>query len=376
MVRASPLRKASLSLIGTIIGAGIFGLPAIFVRVGFWPGTALFVLLTLVVLATHLLYAEVCLAFRQKMRLTGYAGRELGRAGFLIASITHPLQIVGSNLIYLVLGGEFLASLALVLFRLTVDPIVFSVVLFVVTALIVLVGLRFMARVESSATWLLIASMVFAIVLLSFSTRHATPLPSHWPLFIFPFGAFLFSLSGFPVIAEIVEIAERNRHRTYLAIIIGTLVAAWLSWMFGMGVALFSNGRSTLDPGTLASILPVAWGWMIPLVGILAVLTSYVTTAQELKSTVRFDFHLRREAAWAVAVLVPFVCLFFVSRDLITMIGWVGTIFGGINGTLIAVISYRVLSRQPHVKHWLTSLAFFVAVAYGVGMILSITSRL
>jgi len=362
--------KASLSLIGTIVGAGIFGLPAVFVRVGYWPGTLLFLLLTGVVLVTHLLYAETCLSTRQKMRLPGFARRELGRGGFAIAALTHPLQIVGANVIYLIMGGQFLASLIAFFFGPIIDPQIFSVALFVVTALVVLAGLRFMAKIESSATWLLIACLfLMALLLLPFSA-HPDTLPSHWTLFMLPFGAILFTLSGFPVIGEIVEIAGRDRYKTYLAVIIGTLASAWLSWMFGMGVALASGGKGNLDPAHLMAVLPSAWGWLVPLVGFLAIATSYVTTAQELKCTLRFDFMFRRETAWIAAMVIPLLLFFIIPLDTVSLIAWVGAIFGSINGILIAAISHRILRRDPQGKHYLIALGFFAAVAYSVGLML------
>ena len=61
--------QAALAMTGTIVGAGVFGLPAVFARIGFVWGTILYLGLACVVTAMHLLYVEVHLAAGSSHRL-------------------------------------------------------------------------------------------------------------------------------------------------------------------------------------------------------------------------------------------------------------------------------------------------------------------
>jgi amino acid permease len=100
-----------LALVGTVIGAGIFGVPAMIGAWGVIPATFGFVIITGVVLCSHLLYAEAMLQHHVKGRLSGHAGHFLGPVGAVAGGITETLQVIGSNFAYIILGGEFLAVL-------------------------------------------------------------------------------------------------------------------------------------------------------------------------------------------------------------------------------------------------------------------------
>ena len=73
--------RAISALVGTVIGAGIFGIPYVVAKIGFLPG--IFYLLTLgtLVLFLNLLYGEVILRTPGDHQLTGYAEIYLGKFG-------------------------------------------------------------------------------------------------------------------------------------------------------------------------------------------------------------------------------------------------------------------------------------------------------
>ena len=54
--------KASFTLFGTIVGAGIFGLPYVVQKAGYLPGLFWMVVLAGAVMLTHLLYGEIVMA--------------------------------------------------------------------------------------------------------------------------------------------------------------------------------------------------------------------------------------------------------------------------------------------------------------------------
>ncbi|MBM3204679.1 hypothetical protein FJZ48_01705 [Candidatus Uhrbacteria bacterium] len=341
--RATSVSKASLTLLGTIIGAGVFGLPALFSYVGFWPGTLLFWFLAGIMLLTHVYLVEIILAFRKKMRLAGYAREVLGKRGFIMASITYPGQIIGVNLIYIILGGAFLSMLGhgIGLHQ----PLVFWQLLFwAIGGAIVLSGFKFLATFETIATWFLIGSMVVVIGLSTGSWNIRALSYADWSHFFVPFGVFLFSLFGVSVISEIVELSGRNREKAFRAVTIGTLGAALLSWAFGVSLYL-AVGRVGRDPFDLISALPSSWSWLLPVFGILAIITSFVTTAEDLKQTFHFDFHLRPRASWLLALFIPLL-LFITQRDFLSTVDFVGTVFGGLNCLLVIFIALKLFAHR------------------------------
>lgn len=365
--RAKSVRKSTLTVLGTIIGAGIFGLPALFSQVGFWPGTLLFWSLALLVLLTHFLYIEIILRTKERMRLAGHARHWLGPIGFGIAAFTYPLQIVGVNFVYLLLGGEFLAAMARGL-GLGGGVLFWQMLFWIGGSLTVFVGLKFVAKVEGVATWLLIVALLLVIMVASGTIHEGRAPVAQWHVFFLPFGVFLFALSGMSIIGEAADLVNRNRKNTYVAVTMGTLGAALLSWLFGAVMALAAGGRIGRTTADLIALLPGAWAWLIPVMGFLAVLTSYITTAQDLKASLHLDFHAPKKVAWFLALFAPMVLLFLTARDFLSVIDVVGTVLTGANGVLIAFIAWNVWIKNRALT-WMMVASPLVAAAFLFGII-------
>jgi tyrosine-specific transport protein len=363
--RGKAIRKSILTVLGTIIGAGIFGLPALFAEVGFWPGTVLFWALTLLILLTHYLYIEVILRTKGRMRLAGHAEHWLGPIGFWIAAVTYPLQIIGVNFVYLLLGGGFLADLAQQV-GVGRSVLFWQLLFWAIGSVTVFVGLKFVAKVESAATWLLIAGLLAVILMTGSALRETFIPPAHWDRLFFPFGVFLFAVSGLSIIGEAADLVKRNRRDAYLAVTVGTLGAALLSWLFG--VTLSRQIIGSTDAISSIGYLMINWRWLIPTVGFLAIATSYITTAQDLKATFHLDFRIPKTIAWFLALFTPMLLLFVVKSDFLNALNVIGTLFTGANGILVAMIAWMVWRKHRHLT-WIAIAAPCVAAAFLFGII-------
>jgi amino acid permease len=365
-------RRGTLALVGTIIGAGVFGLPAMFSRVGFWPGTILFFLIALIITGAHLLYVDIILATKEKKRLAGYAKAELGQAGFWLASAVYPLQVVGINLAYILLGGYFLQVLASMV-GLHDGRIFWQALFWIGGSLTVLYGLKVVAKVEVVGTWLLVVAMLLATALVARDIDPGQLLIANWRAFFVPFGIFLLSMSGLSVIPEIVEVTGRFRRQAMTAVAAGTIVAAMVSWIFGVVLYLASSDAvsgAILDPEQLMYLLPVAWRWLMPCVGFLAIATSYITTAQDLKETLHWDFSFSQNKAWFLALFTPFILLWLVRPDFLSVIDFVGSMFASLTAILIGCMAIHVYARQKTGHRFLRALVpSLVIFGFLIGMI-------
>jgi tyrosine-specific transport protein len=363
-------------MVGTIIGAGIFGLPAAFARVGFVPATLLFFILAFAVTATHLILAEQMLATTSRERLAGIARRGLGEFAFRATSITYPLGILAANFAYIILGGEFLSVMARGLgFELSVA--MWQILFWVAGALTVIFGLKLVSRVEAVAT----AALVVAI---GIALYYAWPLidahqiiTATWDNWHLPFGVFLFSLSGITVVGEVVEITARRRREVYLAIVAGTFVSALLSWSFGAVLFLAAHGYPIRHAVDIVSVLPAGAAWIVPLLGFLAVATSYITTAQDLRVSLEQDQKWKPHTALAASLCTPLAMLALFSRDFLSTIGFIGSVFIGFNGIIIGALGYKALLRhRDYLRHVLgtAGCALLISV-YLFGILQRLLSR-
>jgi amino acid permease len=330
---------ATLALVGTIIGAGVFGVPAMIGAWGAIPATIGFWIITLAVLATHLLYAEAILRHRTKARLSGHAGYYLGPVGAVVGGLAETLQIFGCNLAYIILGGGFLAVLA---GSVGVHaPVLFWQVLFSLGGIIsVLAGLGWISRVGALFTWSLVAVMVLIIgISLGRLDFHLiTLLPVHASFE--PYGVFLFALFGLNAVPEMAELVDARREDLMKSVIRATLGAAALIYLFGVSAWLASSGTLGREPTDLIRILPVYVSLLIPVFGFLAVSTPYLMTAYDLGSMFRLDFDVPTPLAWTIALGVPMLLLFMTTRDFMGTIGLVGSLFGA-GSAIVAVLAGR-----------------------------------
>ncbi len=332
-------------MIGTIIGAGIFALPAAFAVVGFWPGTLLYWTLAAAVLLTHQLYAGLLLASRKPVRLTGLVNQHLDPVFHSIAAITYPLQIVASNYAYLILGGEFFAILANAS-GIHLPVVLWQLLFWIGGAATVLIGMKAVIKINDYASAAKVTALLLAVVIAAPFVDVSLGKALSWDGWFLPFGVFLFSLSGLNAVGEVVEIAKRKSVDVYLAVGIGTIVSAVLSWLFGVIMYFAARGYPVRTTAELISILPSGWALLIPLLGLLAVMTAYLNTAEDLHETLQLDFKLDKKMSAGLALGVPFILLLVLSRDFLNTIGFIGSVFVGINGLLVCALAFRSFERE------------------------------
>ena len=72
---------AASTLIGTIIGAGIFGIPYVVVKSGFPIGLTHILIIAILTIITMLYLGEIALRTKENCHLAGYAEKYLGKKG-------------------------------------------------------------------------------------------------------------------------------------------------------------------------------------------------------------------------------------------------------------------------------------------------------
>jgi len=215
---------ASATLVGTIVGVGLFGLPYIAARAGIVPVVFYLVFLGGVVTFLHLIYGEVVLRTEHKHRLTGYAGHYLGRGGKVLAGGAFFFGIYGALLAYLVIGGQFLSVMVSRLFP-AFTPFWGTILLASVGFVIVLKGIRSVGFFEVLMTAVLLSLILGLLVYgTNFISLDNIVLWGSRQVLLLPYGVVLFSLWGTSAIPEIREFFGKRPQNLKKAIITGTIV--------------------------------------------------------------------------------------------------------------------------------------------------------
>ena len=375
--RPSSVARASLTMLGTTIGAGVFAIPFAMKTLGGFAGSLIFWTIAAVILSAHLLYGYVLLhdVGLHGRRFPGHVKHILGsRAGYL-SIFSYSFHILGACAAYILLGGEFLMKL-FAFAHLPLGSVGWETVYWLGGAISVYFGLRVIQRIDSAMATCLI--FLLGVAIACFITR-ADPtffITSHWSEMFAPLGILVFSLNAFAVIPEVVEISGRGED-AYWAIGLGSVGAAVLIWAFGTLGAAAVGSALTADPGSIALAFPSMLWWLLPAVGFCSVSTSFITVTQDLASMIRFDLRQPKLFALSVALVIPFVLALTVRQNFSGIVSVVGGTFGSIDGMLIAVMALVFLKKQrrklPHPITYIALACFAVFFVTFIWRILNLS---
>jgi len=334
--------KATALLTGTVIGAGVLGIPYIVAKSGFLTGLLVMVVLGLLILMLNLFYGEVILRTTGNHQLPGYAERYLGKKAKTIAVFSLFFGIYGALVAYIIGEGRSLSSIF------GLNPFIFSILFFIFASYIVYRGLKEISKYE----FYFLALVLFLILVISgisiFSGDFDPENVSKFEvrnLFI-PFGVILFAFRGLEAIPEMKEYLTKDRKKLKKAITIGSLIPLFVYVLFAFAT-IGITGSNTTEIATIG--LGNQLGEFILLFGnlfaIFAMLTSFLTLALAMKEIYMFDYKIKPKLAWALTVFIPLIPFLFGLNSFIMVIAVTGALSGGLEGILITLMFWKAKKK-------------------------------
>lgn len=353
-------------LTGTIIGAGVLGIPFVVMQSGFLIGALEIILLGFAILTTNLFVGEVVLRTKGNHQLTGYAEKYLGKTGKKIMTVTMVFGTYGALLAYIIGEGESLFAI----FQ-NLSPVIFSLIFFCVVSTIVFIGLKVIKRVEVLFS-LTVLAIIIGISIVSITNMNINNLTTiSLPNLFIPYGTILFAFAGAAAIPEMKEILIRKRKIMKKSILIGSLIpliAYFLFAAFTIGVTGFNTTEiATIGLGRVLGQKMVLFG---NLFAIFAMGTSFLTLGLALKEMFHYDYKLNKNLAWILTCIIPIVAFLLGIKSFIKTIGTTGAIAGGVEGTLLVLMfiaSKKKGDRKPEyeLKKHLSIAALLILVYIG-----------
>ena len=355
------------TLVGTIVGAGIFGLPYVISKSGVIPGIFYFVVLGGVVMLLHLLFGEICLRTNEKHRLMGYASMYLGVWAQILAAFATIVGSIGALLVYIIFGGHFLTIAASPFIHIPNE--IASFVFWIFLSLCVLGGIRLISRLEflMSLAMLGISGVIFFFALPHFTLSNLSFIEGS-NIFL-PYGVILFSLVGWSAIPEIADLFKNHKQkRTLDNLIVLTFAAVTIFYVLFAFLVAGVSGPATSE-NALDGLKPVLGDRIVflgSIFGLFALATSFLVVGNYLKNSLRYDVKLSFPIASAIAALVPFGLFLLGLRDVIMIMGVLGAFLGAVEGALIVLIYQKAKKksdRVPEYKMRVPGVVLFVLLA-------------
>ncbi len=372
-----PFWRAVAIMVGSVIGVGVFALPYTFSQSGFLIGASFLVGMTVFLGTMQLMYGEIALQTPGNHdRLVGYVRRYLGRNASRVALIALFGTLVGAMLAYIIVGGEFLHVLLSPL--LGGSAFVYSLFFAGLIGTLTWRGFSSLARIEL---------VVMSVLIFLFGFMSLAALPHvEWQnltyintsnLFL-PYGVILFSMAGLAAVPEMEEVLG-NKAKLLLpkAIILSLSIIAlvYLVFTFTVVGSLGALTSPTALPGLVTLLGPV-FGVVGSFMGTLTLISIALMVNGEMQNTFKYDLAMPKWAAWLIVSGVPPLLYLLGIRELSTLVGFVGALFGGILGIMI-VLTYEKMRRSPlcaehkclevpHILSWTVITVFFVGIVWEV----------
>lgn len=365
--------EAVAILVGSIIGAGILGIPYAAAKAGWIIAVIYLVCLGVLLMGLNLMLGEIVVRTKKPLQIPGLAAKYLGRYGKTAVSFITLFGAFGALLAYIIGTGQILQAL--------IGGIAgqWSIVFWLFASLIVFFGLRLVQRLDMLLT---LTIFVFLIVFVFISAPQIR-LPNlfssiGWQYLLLPYGVILFALQGINAIPQIEAVLPAQQKRLKAAIVAGSLLPVVVYLIFFTTVLGVTGAETT----TVASVgLGQRLGPAVVLIANLFALftmgTCFVNTAIAIRKQFEWDYNMRPLLAWFLTAYVPLIVFLLGARDFIKTIDFLGAIFGGLNAVVIVAIYWNakkkgdLLAHGFHLSHT-ALLSVLIVIVFTVGAILTI----
>ena len=359
-------------LSGTIIGIGLFALPFVALKSGIMVLLFYFLLIGPIAILVHYFFAELAIHTPDFKRLPGFVRIYLGKRAEIFSRVIIILALIGTNLAYLILGGEFLNEL----FNPFIggNSFIYTSIYFILGAAIIFFGIKAIAKIQ------FFGLLLFFLVLF-FIFFKGFPFWSFDNLFLktgglkdffLPYGVVLFSLWGVVVVPEIEETLGDQKEILRKIIPISIILPIFVSILFTFSV-LGITGLETTE-SALTGLRNVLGDGVVSLTlffGVLTTFTSFIVLGLTLKKVLWYDMKIPKKTAWAIACFSPFLLFLIGFKDFIAVVSFVGAVMWATEGILINLM-YKKLPferlKYPRLRH----LAYPLIIIFLLGIIYEI----
>jgi amino acid permease len=355
--------QAVFLLVSTIVGLGVFLLPAAAVASGIYFWLWFFILIGVIFLL-HLVYGEIIFSVGEKHNLPGLVARLINPKFKPLVWLIDFIWIELIVLLYLVALAKFVPLI------LPIEPFLVKLAMAIFAAIIAGLSLNPFAKIEAVLSFLLIA--LFAVISLSLASQmrfENLTVSATSPLFAY--GILLFSFAGFSALPLVYDLIGQNTTVFRRVNLAALLIVAFIYILFTLTmVGAFGQTVSEESLTSLSTSAPKFFLVIAVILAVLNIITTFISIVFYLIRGLADDFKLRHSMAWALIVLPVFIFVFLPIERLADLADIVGSVFIGLH--LVFLLWCYI--RLPRIRYfgipktiaWLLILLFFLGILQSV----------
>ncbi|MBU3964238.1 amino acid permease [Patescibacteria group bacterium] len=363
--------KALTVFVSTIIGVGIFGLPWVAAKSGFFVLLGYFLILGTVAILVHLILGEIVVGTKEERRFPGYVKQYLGKRWGTVSFIAMCAGLFGAQLAYLVVGGGFLANILSP--YLGGSVLIYVLFFFAIGSLLIYRGIKSICLTEFLILILFLGILVFFVVRALPYINPVNFLQVDLKYIFLPYGVIVFSLWGSAILPEVKEILGKRKKDLRKVIISGIIISAIVYLIFIIAIMGVSGQGTSEDAiSGFGSIVGGNVSRIGFIFGLLTCFSSYLMLGLTLKKIFWYDMKMSEKTSWTVASFVPMAMFLFGAREFINIIGFTGALAGGVEGFTL-IFLYRSFVKKKKVGKKMNPLYFLLAIFFVLGMVAEIS---
>ncbi len=326
---------AITELIGTIVGAGFLAIPFVMMRSG--AGIGLFHLFFIgVIICLIMLYlGEISLRTKSTHQLTGYASKYLGKTGKKIMFAAVTFEVVSAVIAYMIAEG---ISISYLFFGTSKYAFLISLAFWIIMSAMIYHGIKALKSGEFFGVLIILIIVALITIIFAPQINIENLLYNNFNNFFAPFGVVLFAYLAVNAVTEVRLILGKEQKKMKSSIIYAHIIAFVVYAIFAL-VVLGVKGSSTPEIATLSLGKPFIF------LGILTMLTSYLSLSVSLMDNLRFDYKMKKTKSWLITILAPlaiFLLLHIIQKTSFTLILGIG---GVVSGSAIIILATMMHKR-------------------------------
>jgi amino acid permease len=318
------LYKAIFTFVGTIVGAGVLGLPRAILESGFFLGLINMLLIGGVMLLISLMVGEVSLRTKDRHQIPGLVGKYVGKKTEYLVTILSIVAIYGALTAYIVGSGSLISNL------LNVNIIVAELIYFIPLSIVLFFGLKGVENSESILAFFLIFSAIIlssgALFYLD-TSNISTITPSN---FFTPVGVIVFALSGMFAIPQMKEVLWLEKNKLKKSILIGFTIPLILyifftfSFIGACGDKLYNEDKEIATVCVESNFLFTFFGYLF---AFLAMSTCFIALGNSLRETYLEDYKINKSLAFVLTIIPPLIVSFLGVVSFVELLSLTGGLF-------------------------------------------------